>query len=66
MHAILTILFYIALAGTAITLLMGVGVMFKNKAKGEKDSSNKLMQLRILFQGAALILLSLLLFTSKP
>jgi hypothetical protein len=65
MHTILNILLYIALAATAITLVFGLITMSSENKPGREERSNKLMRYRILFQAAALILLALLLFTSR-
>ena len=65
MHTILSVLLYIALAATAITLVIGLLTMFKENKPGRQEQSNKLMRLRIIFQAVALALLALLLFTSR-
>lgn len=66
MHQVLSISLYIALAATVVTLVIGVAGMFRVDSKKNDDASNKLMRMRIIFQGLALIILALLLFTSKP
>lgn len=65
MREVLNILLYVALAATAITLVIGIAAMFKENKPGRENTSNKLMRMRIIFQGAALLILALLLFTSK-
>jgi hypothetical protein len=57
----LNILLIAALAATAITLILGVLNLFREK-KGHEEQSNKLMRLRIFFQASALILLAILFF----
>lgn len=60
-NTILTYLLYAALFGTVLTLVIGIFNMFQGTPQhGQK--SNSLMRLRILFQGAALVVLALLLF----
>jgi hypothetical protein len=54
-----------ALAATVITLVIGVATMFREDKEGRKDESTKLMRMRIIFQAIALVVMALLLFTSK-
>lgn len=58
---ILTYLLYAALLGTLVILVVGVLTMFQLQPS-HSQKSNQLMRLRVLFQGAALIILALLLF----
>ncbi len=54
MTTALTILFVTALVGTLVVLGLGVAQMVRGG--GDPTRSNKLMQYRVLFQGAAVLL----------
>jgi hypothetical protein len=64
-HEVLTILLYLALGATVITLVIGVAAMFRGDNKAREDSSNRLMRMRVIFQALALAVLALLLYTSR-
>lgn len=65
MHSFLTILLYVALGATVVTLIIGIAAMFRGDTKQREESSNKLMRMRVLFQAVALMVLAALLFMSK-
>lgn len=60
-NIVLTFLLYAALLGTVVTLVIGIFNMFQGTPQ-HGQMSNRLMRLRILLQGAALVVLALLLF----
>lgn len=66
MLSFLDFLLALALAATAVTLFIGIGELLSKK-KGMKRAlnSNKLMQLRIVFQAVTLIILGLLFLLSQ-
>lgn len=65
MQTLLTILLYVALGATVITLVIGIAAMFRGDNKAREESSNKLMRMRVLFQAVALLVLAALLFMSR-
>jgi len=56
---------YLALAATVVTLVIGVTGMLRAQREGDQEKSNKLMRMRVLFQAIALIIVALLLITSR-
>jgi hypothetical protein len=62
MSTFFLILFVIFLVGTAATLFTGIGSMTKSGPFNDKYG-NKLMQLRVLLQGGAIVCLVLYLAT---
>lgn len=61
LEQILKIALIVALMATVGALILGLFTMFKDgKKSGER--SNKMMRLRIIFQGLAIVIFSLLLF----
>jgi hypothetical protein len=58
---ILKVLLVCAMAATLGALIMGLVTMFKAGHRAD-ERSNKMMRLRILFQGLALLIFTLLLF----
>ncbi len=65
MHTVLSIMLYLALAATVVTLVIGVTGMLRAQREGDQEKSNKLMRMRVLFQAIALIIVALLLITSR-
>ncbi len=61
MHRILEILFFISLGTTVIILVLGLSTMF-SKSQKRLVLSNRLMRLRVVFQGLSIMLFLLLLF----
>tara|TARA_B100000029_G_C17511365_1_gene936395 strand:- start:89 stop:286 length:198 start_codon:yes stop_codon:yes gene_type:complete len=51
---IVKVLSFILLGGVAVVLILGIGTLFKGS---DKKYSNKLMQLRVLLQFVAIIIL---------
>lgn len=66
MSTTLNILLFIALAATALSLVVGFFGMFNKDNKKREEISNRMMRLRVLFQSVALIILAILLFMSRP
>ena len=64
MNTILTYLMIVALGAIIIILVLGVVNMLRNSSDQQRQS-NKLMQWRVVAQGIALILFTLLLFLGK-
>ncbi|MGI4850600.1 MAG: twin transmembrane helix small protein [Janthinobacterium lividum] len=64
MNTILTSLMIIALGATIVILILGIVNMFRENP-GQEKRSNKLMQWRVLAQGAALILFTLILLLGR-
>ena len=62
MSLIVTILLILAMAGVLIVLLFGVATMLRG---GNPRRSNKLMQMRVIMQGLALLLLAILMLLSR-
>jgi|LNAP01.1.fsa_nt_gb uncharacterized membrane protein len=60
-NTILTYLLYAALLGTLVTLIIGLLTMLQSQPT-HSQKSNRLMRLRILFQGIVLMVLAVLLF----
>lgn len=54
----------IALGATIVILILGIINMFR-QSPGQESRSNKLMQWRVLAQGAALILFTLILLLGR-
>ena len=54
MSTVFLVLFVIFLVGTAVTLFTGIGAMTKGGAFNDKYG-NKLMQLRVVMQGGAVL-----------
>ena len=57
MTSFVTILLLVALAGVLVVLGLGVATMLRG---GNPRRSNKLMQMRVIMQGLALLLLAIL------
>ena len=57
MHAFLTVILVLAMVGVLIALGVGVATMLKG---GNPRQSNKMMQMRVVMQAAALVILGLL------
>jgi NADH:ubiquinone oxidoreductase subunit 6 (subunit J) len=57
MHAFLTVILVLAMVGVLIALGVGVATMLKG---GNPRRSNKMMQLRVLMQAVALVVLAIL------
>ncbi len=64
MNSILTYLMVAALGATVIVLILGIANMFRI-TPDQQSRSNKLMQWRVLAQGLALIIFTLLLFLGR-
>lgn len=62
MTTFVTILLGLALAGVLVVLLVGVATMLRG---GNPRRSNKLMQLRVIMQGLALLLLAILMLLRR-
>jgi len=62
MSLFVTILLILAMAGVLIVLLFGVATMLRG---GNPRRSNKLMQMRVIMQGLALLLLAILMLLSR-
>jgi NADH:ubiquinone oxidoreductase subunit 6 (subunit J) len=62
MATFVTILLVLALAGVLIVLASGVVQMFRG---GNPRRSNKLMQMRVIMQGLALLLLAILMLLGR-
>lgn len=60
-ESVLKFLLVFALIATAGALIAGLFQMFK-EGKTASEKSNKMMRLRILFQGLAILIFSILLF----
>ena len=60
-ESLLKTLLVFALIATAGALIVGLFQMFK-EGKKASEKSNKMMRLRILFQGLAILIFSILLF----
>jgi len=58
----LSILFFLAIGGTIATLFYGIFTMVR---QGKEVKSNKLMQIRIVFQAIALVLFAYFLWKSN-
>jgi hypothetical protein len=59
MQSILTIAFYIALAGIVVVLGLGIANLVRQDDK-QASRSNKLMRMRVIFQAVAIALLVLI------
>ncbi|MEQ9505460.1 MAG: twin transmembrane helix small protein [Hyphomonas sp.] len=59
MQSILTIAFYIALAGIVVVLVLGIANLVRTDDK-QASRSNKLMRMRVIFQAVAIALLVLI------
>jgi len=57
MHAFLTVILVLAMVGVLIALGVGVATMIKG---GNPRRSNKMMQMRVVFQAVALLVLAML------
>ena len=57
MHVFLTVILVIAMVGVLIALGVGVATMIKG---GNPRRSNKMMQMRVVFQAVALLVLAML------
>lgn len=57
MHVFLTVILVFAMVGVLIALGIGVATMLKG---GNPRRSNKMMQLRVVFQAVALLVLAML------
>ena len=57
MHVFLTVILVLAMAGVLIALGVGVATMLKG---GNPRRSNKLMQMRVVMQAVALVVLAIL------
>jgi NADH:ubiquinone oxidoreductase subunit 6 (subunit J) len=57
MHAFLTVILVLAMVGVLIALGVGVATMIKG---GNPRRSNKMMQMRVVFQAVALVTLAIL------
>jgi len=57
MHVFLTVILVFAMVGVLIALGVGVATMLKG---GNPRRSNKMMQLRVIFQAVALLVLAML------
>ncbi|MDP9195866.1 MAG: twin transmembrane helix small protein [Pseudomonadota bacterium] len=64
MTAFLTVLMVLAMAAVAVSLGMGLWTMMRGHGEQAARRSNRLMQLRVLFQGLALVFLALILWLS--
>jgi NADH:ubiquinone oxidoreductase subunit 6 (subunit J) len=62
MTGFVTVLLVLAMAGVLIVLATGIIQMFRG---GDPRRSNKLMQMRVVMQGLALLLLAILMMLSK-
>jgi NADH:ubiquinone oxidoreductase subunit 6 (subunit J) len=62
MTSFVTILLVLALAGVLIVLGLGIATMLRG---GNPRRSNKLMQMRVVMQGLALLLLALLMLLGR-
>jgi Hypoxia induced protein conserved region len=62
MTTFVTILLVLALIGVLVVLGLGVGTMLRG---GNPRRSNKLMQMRVVMQGLALLLLALLMLLGR-
>jgi hypothetical protein len=65
MEVVLYALIPIAVAATAIVLVLGIGSLVRNGGSSNARRSNKLMQLRVLLQFAALALIALAILLSR-
>jgi hypothetical protein len=57
MRVFLTVILVFAMVGVLIALVIGVATMLKG---GNPQRSNKMMQLRVVFQAVALLVLAML------
>ncbi len=57
MHVFLTVILVLAMVGVLIALGVGVATMIKG---GNPRRSNKLMQMRVIMQAVALVMLAIL------
>lgn len=57
MHVFLTVLLVLAMIGVLVALAVGVATMLKG---GNPRRSNKLMQLRVIMQAVALLVLAIM------
>ncbi|HUI34627.1 MAG TPA: twin transmembrane helix small protein [Stellaceae bacterium] len=57
MHVFLTVILVLAMVGVLIALGVGVATMIKG---GNPRQSNKMMQMRVIFQAVALLVLGIL------
>lgn len=62
MTTLVTVLLVFALAGVLIVLGLGIVQMFRG---GNPRRSNKLMQMRVVMQGLALLLLAILMMLGR-
>lgn len=62
MHAFLTVILIFAMIGVLIALGVGVATMLKG---GNPRRSNKLMQMRVIMQAVALIVLAILMMMAS-
>ncbi len=63
---IFSILLFLVLIATFLTLILGIISMFRTTpSKEQNEKSNRLMRWRVLLQALALILLAALLFLKK-
>jgi ABC-type Na+ efflux pump permease subunit len=62
MHVFLTVLLVLAMIGVLIALGVGVATMLKG---GNPRRSNKLMQLRVIMQAVALLVLAILMMMAS-
>jgi len=66
MNTFLTICIFIAMGATLVALAMGLfNTLRGNETKKSPQYSNKMMRLRVMFQGAAIILFLLALWLGK-
>ena len=62
MHVFLTVILVLAMIGVLIALGVGVATMLKG---GNPRRSNKLMQMRVIMQAVALLVLAILMMISS-
>ena len=62
MHAFLTVILVLAMVGVLIALGVGVATMLKG---GNPRRSNKLMQMRVVMQAVALLVLAILMMMAS-
>jgi len=62
MHVFLTVILVLAMIGVLIALGVGVATMLKG---GNPRRSNKLMQMRVIMQAVALIVLAILMMMAS-